>query len=64
MRTFFDIVLGLLLTVLKAILHAFLSSAGLLALCAAVAFASVYAWRMVVAHRRSSRAENVFPINR
>lgn len=58
MRTFFDIVLGILLTVLKACLHTLVSAVGVLAFCAMLLFAAVYAWR-----RRSRRAEARKPIS-
>ncbi len=58
MRTFFDIVLGILFTVLKTFLHALVSTAGALAMCALVVFVAVYSWRRVLAaHRRSASAE-------
>jgi hypothetical protein len=52
MRTFFDIVLGILFTVVKACLHALVSTAGVLAFGAAVIFILVYARR-----RRYARAK-------
>jgi hypothetical protein len=45
MRTFFNIVLGILSTVVKTCLHGLVSIAGVLAFGAAVLFAGVYAWR-------------------
>ncbi len=51
MRTFFNIVLEILFTVLKACLHALVSATGVLAFAAAVVFALVYA------RRRLSRAK-------
>ena len=48
MRTFFNIILGILFTVVKACLHALVSTAGVLAFGAAVIFALVYARRRVM----------------
>ena len=45
MRTFFEIVLGILFTVLKASLHALASVTGVLAFCVVLVLAGVYAWR-------------------
>lgn len=59
MRTFFNIVLGILFTVVKALLHALVSTAGVLAFGAAVIFACLYA------RRRVARAKaRVIPIDR
>lgn len=45
MRTVFNIVLGILFTVVKAFFHALASTLGVLAFGAAALFAGVYAWR-------------------
>lgn len=47
MRTFFNIVLGILFTVVKACLHALVSTAGVLAFGVAVLFVCLYARRRV-----------------
>ena len=64
MRTFFDIVLGILATVLKASLHALISTAGMLAFCAAVLFVGLYALQRYAAQRRSAKAAEVISIDR
>jgi hypothetical protein len=57
MRTVFDIVLGILFTVAKACLHAFASTAGVLALGAIIVLAAGYAWRRgLVGFAGASRA--------
>ena len=45
MRTFFNIVLEILLTVAKTCVHALASAAGALTLAAAVLFVGIYAFR-------------------
>ena len=45
MRTIFEIVLGILFNVAKACMHALASAAGVMAGCAILALAGVYAWR-------------------
>lgn len=47
MRTVFNIVLGILFTVVKACIHALASTLGVLGFGAAVLFAGVYTWRRV-----------------
>lgn len=64
MRTFFEIVLGILFTVLKACLHALLSTAGALVFLAGAALLGIYLWRRGLAGRRPAHADNVIPINR
>lgn len=65
MRTFFNIVLGILVTILKACAHALISMAGVLAVGAVVAVAGVYTWRRAI-RARSGPAESadVIPIDR
>jgi hypothetical protein len=50
MRTIFDIVLGILLTVAKACLHAMASTAGVLAFCAVLAMGAMYVRRWRARH--------------
>lgn len=64
MRTFFDIVLGILLTVVKASLHALVSTAGVLAFCAALLFVGVYALQRHAAQKRSAKTAEVISIDR
>jgi hypothetical protein len=54
MRTFFHIVLGILVTVLKVCLHALVSTVGALGLCAVAVLAGVYAFRRWSAARERS----------
>ena len=51
MRTFFNIVLGILVTVLKACLHTLVSTVGMLALGAVVTVAGLYTWRRALRAR-------------
>lgn len=66
MRTFFNIVLGILVTVLKVCLHALVSTVGVLGLCAVAALAGVYAYRHWSAARERSAeaAAEIIPIDR
>lgn len=61
MRTFFNIILGILFTVVKACLHALVSAAGVLAFGVVVILALIYSRR-----RRYARAKaaTVIPIDR
>jgi len=63
-RTVFDIVLGILLTVVKASLHALVSTAGALAFCAAVLLVGVYALQRHAAQKYSAKAAEVVSIHR
>jgi hypothetical protein len=71
MRTFFDIVLGILLTVAKTILHLFISAAGVVVACAGLLLVALYVWRRLRTGNRnlaladsSAPADNVVCINR
>ncbi len=69
MRTFFDIVLGILGTVLKACLHALVSTAGVVAFGGAVAFGGIYIARRISQSRvrsaaRSAKIAEVVSIDR
>ena len=64
MRTFFNIVLGILLTVLKASLHALASAAGAIGLCVVAAVGGVYVFRRwSAARQRAAKAAEVIPID-
>jgi hypothetical protein len=64
MRTCFDIVLGILGTVVKAFVHALMSSAGVLAACAAVMFAGAYLLRRRAIRQRMAKLAQVISIER
>ena len=65
MRTFFDIVLGILVTILRASVHALVSTAGAIVVGAVAGLAGVYLWRLAAGARsRRGAAANVIPIDR
>jgi len=65
MRTFFDIVLGILVNVLKASLHALVSTAGVFAIVAVLAGGGAYTVRRTLRARSSrARSADVIPIDR
>lgn len=65
MRTFFDIVLGILVTILRASVHALVSTAGAIIVAAVAALAGVYLWRLLAGARsRRAEAADVIPIDR
>jgi hypothetical protein len=65
MRTFFNIVMGILETVLKACLHALVSTAGVLLLVAIVVMAGIYIWRHAFrAKPHPAEPADVIPIDR
>ena len=45
MRTFFDLVLGILLIVAKTCIHGLISAIGIATLCALVVITAIFAWR-------------------
>ena len=65
MRTFFDIVLGILLTIVKACAHALVSMGGILALLALAFAAAAYALRRWWLQRpREGKSAEVISIER
>ena len=65
MRTFFNIVLGIFVTVLQASLHALVSTVGALVLGAVALVAGLYVWRRAMrAKSGSEQAAEVIPIER
>ena len=65
MRTIFDIVLGILVTILRASVHALVSTAGAIVVAAVAALTGEYLWRLAAGARsRRAGAANVFPIDR
>jgi hypothetical protein len=65
MRTFFDIVLGILVTILKASVHALVSTAGAIVVSAVAVLGGVYLWRLAAGARsRRAAAADVLPIDR
>jgi len=65
MRTFFNIVLGILFTVVKAALHALVSTVGAFGLCALAALAGIYGFRRWSAAREGPvEKSKIVPIDR
>jgi hypothetical protein len=64
MRTFFDIVLGILTIVLKACVHTLVSSASVLAGCALLLSAGLYGWRRAAVAKAATSKAKVISIQR